>query len=234
MDLGRATSLTSDESPSPVSLANRVRTALEDEIAAGVLPPGARLDEILLARRFGVSRTPIREALKQLDAVGMVARGPRRTQLVAEIPPPALDRMFEFMGEMEALCVRLAVLNMSPRERTVLEHCQEDCRRHVRLGDHSGYAEADAAFHAAIYSGTHNVLAIESTQQIWQRIAPFRRHQLLTGERLVDSQIEHESILTAILQGNVELAAGAIRRHIAAVRDSFSEATARKSLAGRG
>ena len=101
----------------------------------------------------------------------------------------------------------------------------------MHQSNHAGYAEADVAFHAAIYQGTHNIYVIESTRQIWQRIAPFRRHQLLTGERLTASQEEHEAILTAVLQGNAEQAAAAMRRHIAAVRDSFSISTTRRTPA---
>ena len=97
-----------------VTRAEELRLQLADEIVRGVLPPGAALDETDIARRFSVSRTPVREALRQLVASGLVEARAHRGAVVAQ---PSLDRlteMFEAMAELEALCAGLAAERMPP------------------------------------------------------------------------------------------------------------------------
>src|SRR5271167_776645 len=94
----------------------RVRELLEESIATGHFPPGMRLEETMLAERFKVSRTPLREALFQLASVGIVEMTPRRGSVVAEVTPHQLFEMFEVMGELEGMCGRLAARRMSPDE----------------------------------------------------------------------------------------------------------------------
>ena len=90
------------------SRAHQLRDTLEDEIVNGRLQPGDRLDEASLAARFNVSRTPIREALQQLVAAGLVQSEPKRGTFVARIGIPQLIEMFEVMAELEGMCGRLA------------------------------------------------------------------------------------------------------------------------------
>src|SRR3954471_16263881 len=104
--------------PSPlrgkVTRAEELRLQLADEIVRGVLPPGAALDETDIARRFSVSRTPVREALRQLVASGLVEARPHRGAVVAQPSPDRLTEMFEAMGELEALCAWFAAERMPP------------------------------------------------------------------------------------------------------------------------
>jgi DNA-binding transcriptional regulator YhcF (GntR family) len=89
-----------------------VRELIEEGIATGKFPPGMRLDEVELAQRFDVSRTPLREALFQLASAGIVEMQPRRGTVVAEVSPHRMVEMFEVMGELEAMCGRLAARRM--------------------------------------------------------------------------------------------------------------------------
>ena len=89
-------------------LSERLRESIEEEIATGKLLPGTRLDEVELATRFGVSRTPIREALRLLLGEGLVETRPQRGAVVAQVTPQRLIEMFEVMAELEAMCARLA------------------------------------------------------------------------------------------------------------------------------
>ncbi len=91
-----------------MSHAQRLRQTIEDEIVDGALRPGDRLDECQLAARFGVSRTPIREALLQLAVTGLIEVKPRRGAVVSIPEPARLIEMFETMAELEAACGRLA------------------------------------------------------------------------------------------------------------------------------
>src|SRR6476646_10247845 len=97
-------------------LADRLRESIEEEIATGTLIPGSRLDEAELAKRFNVSRTPIREALNLLLGEGLVEMRPHRGAVVARVSAERLIEMFEVMAELEAMCVQLATRRMSDEE----------------------------------------------------------------------------------------------------------------------
>src|SRR6201986_5600733 len=94
-------------------LSERLRESIEEEIATGKLLPGTRLDEVELATRFGVSRTPIREALILLQGEGLIENRPRRGALVVQITPGRLMEMFELMAELEAMWARQAAWRMT-------------------------------------------------------------------------------------------------------------------------
>ncbi|MFS2117573.1 GntR family transcriptional regulator, partial [Herbaspirillum frisingense] len=104
----------------PKTRSETLRESIEEMIAVGKLAPGQHLDETSLAEEFGVSRTPIREALIQLASMGIVEMRPRRGAIVAEIGPQQLIEMFEVMAEFEAMCGRLAARRMTPAEHVEL------------------------------------------------------------------------------------------------------------------
>src|ERR1700749_2269328 len=109
-------------------LSERLRESIEEEIATGKLLPGSHLDEAELATRFGVSRTPIREALSLLLGEGLVENRPRRGTVVAQITPHRLIEMFEVMAELEAMCARLAARRMSDDDLAALQVAHDECR----------------------------------------------------------------------------------------------------------
>ena len=206
-----------------VTRADELRMRIADEITTGKIPPGTRLDEVQLADRFEVSRTPVREALKQLNAIGLVKRGARRTMTVAAISPNQLGEMFELMGELEATCARLAAAKMTGEDRARLERHHEICRSRMQAGDATGYGEANASFHSIIYAGTHNKYVVEATQQIRVRLAPFRKAQFYTTDRTAKSYEEHELIVRSILRGDQVMAANTMRHHIGAARAAYAD-----------
>src|SRR5215475_12989392 len=136
--------------------AERIRQRLADDILRGVYPPGARLDESGLAKRFNLSRTPVREALRQLASAGLVEMRPRRGVIVSLPSDTALAEMFEVMGELEASCARLAAQRMSPAERVRLELVHGRAREAVRNNDRNTYRLLNFEFHDVIYHGAHN------------------------------------------------------------------------------
>lgn len=195
---------------------------LADEIVNGTLAPGAPLDEITLARRFGVSRTPVREAIRLLAASGLVEVRPHRAALVAQPTEEQLSSMFETMAELEALCAGFAAERMTIAERRALEETQEKLRVLIQAGDPQRYSEINEAFHAGIYAGSHNSFLAETTLLTRARVQPFRRAQFRTLGRLAQSHLEHESIVEAILRGERVKATDAMRAHILRVRDAYS------------
>lgn len=205
----------------PRTRTEALRLQLADEIVSGVLEPGTPLDEQELAARFGVSRTPVREAIRQLSASGLVSVRPHRGAVVALPTPRQLDDMFEAMAELEALCAGMAARNMTVPERRELEALHESLRKLVHEGDPARYHAVNEAFHAAIYAGSHNGYLAEMTLQTRARVAPFRRAQFRASGRLGGSYKEHDLIVQAILRGDQHGAVQAMRAHIGIVRDAF-------------
>ncbi len=203
------------------TLAEELRLQLADEIVRGVLEPGAALDETELARRFQVSRTPVREAIRQLAASGLIEARAHRGAVVARPDAERLIGMFEAMAELEALCAGLAAERMTGGERRLLETTHEELRALIQSGDPQRYHESNEAFHATIYAGAHNAYLAEMTLATRARAQPFRRAQFRNLGRLAKSHGEHERVVTAILRGDRESAASAMRAHIGMVREEY-------------
>jgi DNA-binding GntR family transcriptional regulator len=206
-----------------LTLAETVRQQLADDILRGVLAPGARLDEIGLANRFNLSRTPVREALRQLTATGLVEMRPRRGVIVSLPTDAALAEMFEVMGELEASCARLSALRMSASERMRLELVHKRSREAVRNNDRDSYRKINFEFHDAIYRGAHNAHLAATTLNMRQRIAAFRRAQFTIPNRLAKSFQEHDAIVTAVLRADAETASDLMRTHVNVVRVATSD-----------
>ena len=203
--------------------AEGVRLRLEREIFSGALLPGERLDENGLARRFGVSRTPVREALLQLSAAGLIEMRPRQGAVVTAITVQQLLQMFEVMAEMEALCARYAARRMGPAERQALERAHKACVDLARRRDPERYYEANRVFHELIYAGTRNTYLEETTRTLRNRLSSYRRFQLHQAGRVANSLSEHDAVVTAILAGDADRAAEAMRAHVAVQGEVFTD-----------
>ena len=207
------------------TLAEELRLQLADEIVRGVLPPGGALDETELARRFGVSRTPVREAIRQLAASGLVEARAHRGAVVARPTEERIVGMFEAMAELEALCAGLAAERMTGAERRGLEAAHDALRLLVHSGDPQRYHDLNEAFHGVIYAGAHNDYLAEMTLTTRARVQPFRRAQFRNLGRLAKSHIEHDRVVQAILRGEQSVAASAMYAHIVTVRDEYEAYT---------
>ena len=203
------------------TLAEELRLALADDIVRGLITPGAGLDETERARRFGVSRTPVREAIRQLAASGLVEVRAHRGAVVARPSEERLLGMFEAMAELEALCAGLAAERMTSPERAALETAHEELRALIYGGDPQRYHEVNEAFHATIYTGAHNSYLAELTHATRTRVQPFRRAQFRNLGRLAKSHLEHDRVVVAILRGDREGAAAAMRIHIMTVCEAY-------------
>jgi len=205
----------------PRTRAEELRLQLADEIVRGAIPPGAALDEMELARRFHVSRTPVREAIRQLSASGLIEAKPHRAAVVTRLSEERLVSMFEAMGELEALCAGFSAERMTGAERRGFELVHEELRSLVQVGDPQRFHEVNEAFHAAIYAGAHNGYLAELTLSTRARVQPFRRAQFRTLGRLAQSHAEHDRVVVAILRGERERAVAAMRAHIMTVRETY-------------
>jgi DNA-binding GntR family transcriptional regulator len=199
--------------------------AIADDIVHGRYLPGTALDETSLAAAYGVSRTPTREALRQLEAIGLVMGRARRGAVVADVSEHQLDEMFAVMAELEALCARWSALQMTAVERRGLQAIHDGSAAYVAAGDRASYIEANIRFHEAVYAGAHNSFLAEMAQSVRQRLAPFRRAQFETLGRLARSHFEHGRVTLAIQRGDAEAAARDMRAHLAIVRDQVDVVT---------
>lgn len=196
---------------------------LEDDIATGRLAPGARLDEASLATRFGVSRTPVREVLRQLSAQGLVELRPYRGAIVSAPDPRSLMEMFEVMAELEAMCGRLAARRLTGEDEERLVETLAACQRAADEGDPDAYYYQNERFHRAIYKASGNAFLAEQALILHKRLAPFRRLQLRVRNRLMVSQREHEGIVAAIVSGNPDEAEAALHAHVVVQGERFAD-----------
>ncbi len=194
--------------------ADALRDQLEQDIVTGTLRPGERLDEQGLAARFGVSRTPIREALMQLATAGLVTLRQRRGAFVASFSLKEIVERFEVMAALEGACGALAARRITDGERRELLEAHEACRREAAGGGSDAYYYANEHFHHLIYEACHNAFLAEQARQLHERLKPYRRLQLRARSRVASSLDEHQGIVDAILAGNGDKAERLLRDHI--------------------
>ena len=199
----------------PSSIAERLRRKIEHEILMFNFKPGERLDESRLAERYGSSRTPVREALRQLAAEGLVRIRPHRGAVVSGLSMAELIEMFEMMAIYEGVCARLAAMHATPDEIAQLSDAHEVCELRCEADDFEGYCLANAGFHEAIYRASHNSYLVKQTISTRNKLGAYRRFQLRRNNRLRESFREHEAVLEAIRKGEAEEADRLMREHIA-------------------
>jgi len=200
-----------------------LREAIEDRIATGAFPPGMRLDETELSQKFGVSRTPLREALIQLSSMGIISLRPHRGAVVADVTPQRLLEMFEVMGELEAMCARLAARRMTESDQQQLLAAHRACESACLAADPDDYYHKNEHFHHAIYRASHSGFLAEQAIALQRRLRPYRRLQLRVRNRMSASFNEHTQIVEALLQGDPELAAESLRKHILVQGERFAD-----------
>jgi DNA-binding GntR family transcriptional regulator len=202
---------------------DRIRQALMNDLETGVLTPGLPLDEKALAERFGVSRTPVREALLTLAAQHLITIQPRSGMYVHSPQASELVSMLEALSELEAVVVRLCTLRMDQAQRDRLQAlCRltdEAAQRSARLA----FEEANQQFHDALYEGCGNGIVVEQVHQLRLRLSAFRRRLRDQPGRLQSSAADHRAIVDGMLANDPERAAQAMREHISAKGRAFAD-----------
>ena len=201
--------------------ADIIADEIEELIFDGTYPDGTRLDEAALAERFGVSRTPVREALQRLALPGLVDQIPRRGVFVRQPGPVELMEMFEVMAELEAAAGRLAARRISDAALGDLEAANAECRRAMDAQDVGAYYSENRRFHEIIYAQSGNSFLKAEAERLHRRLRPFRRQQLRLRGRLAQSMAEHENIVDALTRGDANAAADALRAHVAVQGEKF-------------
>lgn len=196
------------------SISEHIRVVLSDEISTGAIRPGSVLEEGTLSTRFSASRTPVREALRQLEASGLVEIRPRKGAFVLPLTLPRLMQMFEVTAEIEAMCVGLATHRITGVERAELLDIHQNASAAARDENFEHYDELNLAFHELIYRAAHNDFLFEELMRLRGRLLPFRRTQLRYAQRLHSSNSEHDAIIRAMMQGDAARASLMMREHM--------------------
>lgn len=214
------------------TIATKIIQTLAEEIISGTLPPGYKLEEKNLAERFQVSRTPVREALREMGARGLIELIPRRGAMVANIGLAELSDLLEAECELEALCAQLSAQRMSVVEKKQLERIHEQTEALVAGKNEADYLELNRKFHELICVGTHNKTIANMVGGLRDRLSAFRQAQAGTEGRLTVAHDEHGAVVEAILASDGAAAYAAMRNHVArlstGVMDRLRDAQAGK------
>ncbi|PTW62448.1 GntR family transcriptional regulator [Breoghania corrubedonensis] len=207
-------------------IADRLRDQLEQDILTGTYAPGDRLDEVNLARRFEVSRTPIREAFQHLAASGLVDLKPRRGAFVRRPSISEIIEMFEVMAELEGMCGRLASRRMTVSQTAELNEALEACEAACSRGELDTYYYANERFHFLVYSACGNGYLCAQATALHRRLKPYRRLQLRVRGRVRRSLAEHRAIVDAIVNERPQEAEAILKSHILIQGEGFNDLVA--------
>ncbi len=191
-----------------------VFNTLRQAILRGELKPGERLMEIQLANKLGVSRTPIREAIRKLELEGLVLMIPRRGAEVAEITEKSLRDVLEVRSALEELAVELACDRISEEDVDKLREAAKEFEEVSKSEDVTALAEADVRFHDIIYFATDNQRLIQLLYNLREQMYRYRVEYLKRGEVHATLFAEHEHIIESIVRRDKAAAKQAISTHI--------------------
>ena len=196
------------------SLADRVFEKLENDIIFGVYPRGEILTELKLVEQLGVSRTPIREAIRKLELEGLVVMVPRKGAHVAKITIQELNDVLEVRRGLEELAIMKACERITEEELKELETSARRFERLLRSGDLIELAAEDVTFHDVIYNATHNRRLIQILNNLREQMYRFRLEYLKEEASRKDLCEEHMLICRALRSRDVEAAHRFICQHI--------------------
>lgn len=196
------------------TLWEQVRDRLREDILAGRLAPGTELSEVALARDFGTSRGPLREALGRLASEGLVTITPRRGAVVTQLSRQEFIDAYQVREALETLAVRLAVPLMSDAELAHLRELCELMARAARDEEVRLFFDTNNSFHEALVRGSRNRKLYELHRVLVDQMVPYLPRSLELRGNLQQSVEEHEAILAAIDARDAERAAELLAEHI--------------------
>lgn len=196
------------------TLANVIRRRLADRIFNGEFPPRSKLDEKELAAHYGVSRTPVREALRQLDAAGLVEVRPRRGAIIVPVDKEGIAYAFEAAAEMEGLAASWAASRATLIERSELEQIHKEGEAACLKNDAEWFANVNRHFHDKISEMARNPSLAEAVWSVRVKTAPHQKAQFSREERINASQKEHAQIVNAICFQDVDAAKRFMKEHV--------------------
>lgn len=211
------------------SLHDEVASQLRERIFSGALAPGAYVDEPALCAEWGISRTPLREALKVLTAEGLLRHEPRRGCFVAEITESDLDQIFPVIALLEGRCAFEAASAASDADITALEQLHDKLNRAARARRISDYYAVNHAIHEAIIALANNRWLAQVIGDLRKILKLARQQQLHAPGRLEQSLSEHMAVFAALKARDAEGAEAAMRTHLTRQRVALRELARQQS-----
>ena len=215
-----------DTSPEVRTLAERVFHQLQDAIVRGEIAPGTKITEPGLSKTYGISRGPLREAMRRLEAHRLIERVPHVGARVVQLSMKELLELFDLREALESMAARLAAEHMTAKEiaglREVLSvhESQDDLRR----GEAYYQREGDLDFHYRIVLGSHNKMLMNLLcDDLYYLVRLYRTQFSASGTRPQRAFVEHHRIVDAIEAGDTELAELLMRRHVSASRENVAD-----------
>ena len=196
-----------EEKPATKDAYGLILEAIDD----GLYKPGDRMVESELAERFGVSRTPIREALQRLETQSLLSRD-GRSLIVASLDHNQLAELYAVRAELEGLAARLAAQHAAPEEVRVLREMVEEDR--AMIGNPAALARTNRRFHKQVHLASHNRYLVQQLDLVHRTMALLATTSLAVEGRSEMAIAEHEAIVNAIEARDGEAAAEALRKHI--------------------
>jgi DNA-binding GntR family transcriptional regulator len=187
---------------------------IENMIINGSMMPGERLDEMMLAKKYGVSRTPVREAIRALTAIGLVQNTGRQGAEVAQISISMLIEMFELMAVLEGMCAQLAARRATEKELQEMYATHKLLEKTFKIGTHNEFYDVNLKFHDQLYNASHTQYLADETLRLRRRLSPYRMRVTFQPGRMRATLGEHSEILKAIKQGNSQKAKDAAISHL--------------------
>jgi DNA-binding GntR family transcriptional regulator len=198
------------------TLHEQVAVLIQEMIHSGELRRGQKINEILLSESMGVSRTPIREALRLLNSQGVVDLVPHKGAFVSQFSIKEIDDMFQVMAVLEGMCAELAAAKINDAGLKKLESLQKELERHYKAKDHKSYVQTNNKIHALIQDISGNDSINGVIKGLRQKILLFRYKQLYEPERFKKSIQEHRDLFKALQEKNPKKAKNVMKRHLLA------------------
>ncbi len=190
-------------------------------IMTGQIKPGTRMMEIELAESMGVSRTPVREAIRQLEKDNLVTIEPRKGAYVSDISAEDFDSMMIVREPLEGLATYLATINMTDEELAAVRQAALDCEKAIALGDQEELTRTDTHFHHLITQGSGNTYLIHLCQDLQEQVTRFRYVYFKSSKRAGEIINEHKLIIDAMEKRDAEEARKYSIAHINSLRKSI-------------
>ncbi|HHW31241.1 MAG TPA: GntR family transcriptional regulator [Clostridiaceae bacterium] len=187
---------------------------LKEAIIVGELKPGTRLMEVQLAEKMGVSRTPVREAIRKLELEGLVTMVPRKGAHVASLSPKDIVDVLEVRAALDGLAASLSSLKMKEDQIKELRQINKQFANFVAKENLQGSIKKDVEFHELIYRSSGNEKLMQIVSNLREQVQRFRVIYLKDYSSQKDIESEHEEIIEAIAKKDPEAALNAAKRHI--------------------
>ena len=196
---------------------------IEKLIVNGSMVPGQRLDEMVLAKKYGVSRTPVREAIRALIAIGLVQNTGKQGSQVAKLSISMLIEMFELMAVLEGMCAQLAARRATKNQLFEMQKTHELLEKTFEKGTHKEFYNVNLQFHDQLYNASHTQYLAEETLRLRRRLSPYRMRVTFQPGRMSSTLEEHNKILIAIKKGESELAKNEAISHLRLIGNDLED-----------